>query len=60
MFETAGTINYFNFTYTEFLKTFIPSFTIWVSVVVCTKLGLYKRDKEIYQTPKEHNRVNKL
>lgn len=48
-FETVGTINYLRFTLTEFLKTFIPSFTIWISVVVCTKLDLYGRDKEVYE-----------
>lgn len=48
-FETAGTVNYLHFTLTEFLKTFIPSFTIWISVVVCTKLDLYRRDKEVYE-----------
>lgn len=46
-FETAGAINYLHFALVEFLKTFIPAFTIWVSVVVCTKLDLYRRDKEI-------------
>lgn len=43
MFETAGPINYLDFTFTEFLKSFIPSLTIWISVLVCTKLGLYMR-----------------
>jgi len=38
-----GTINYLSFTLTEFLKTFIPTLTFWVSVLVCTKLGLYER-----------------
>jgi len=48
-FETVGTINYLHFTLSEFLKTFIPSFTIWISVVVCTKLDLYRRDEEVYE-----------
>ncbi len=46
-FKTAGTINYLQFTLIGFLKTFIPASTVWASVAVCTKLGLYKRDKEI-------------
>jgi membrane-associated phospholipid phosphatase len=29
-----------------FLKTFIPVFTIWVSVVICTKLNLYRKNEE--------------
>jgi hypothetical protein len=45
-FKTAGTINYLQYTLIGFLKTFIPASTIWASVTVCTKLGLYKRDKE--------------
>jgi membrane-associated phospholipid phosphatase len=47
-FETAGTVNYLHFTLLEFLKTFVPSLTIWISVVVCTKLELYRRDSEGY------------
>lgn len=27
----------------EFLKSFVPAFTIWVSVNICMKLGLYRR-----------------
>ena len=46
MFKTSGTINYLHFTLIEFLKTFIPGLTIWISVAVCTKLGLYRREKE--------------
>ncbi len=46
MFITSGTINYLHFTLIEFLKTFISGFTIWISVAVCTKLDLYRRDKE--------------
>jgi len=44
-FKTPETINDLQFTLIEFLKTFIPASTIWASVAVCTKLGLYKRDK---------------
>ena len=47
-FKTAGTINYLQYTLIGFLKTFIPASTIWASVTVCTKLGLYKRDKESF------------
>ncbi len=49
MFEVSGAISYLNFTLIEFIKTFIPSFTIWISVAVCTKLGLYARDDEGYK-----------
>jgi membrane-associated phospholipid phosphatase len=44
-FKTAGTTNYLQFTLIGFLKTFIPATTIWVSVAICTKLDLYRRDK---------------
>lgn len=44
-FKPVGTINYLQFTLTGFLKTFIPASTVWISVAICTKLGLYKRDK---------------
>lgn len=47
--QTAGTIDYLHFTLIEFFKTFIPSFTIWISVAVCTKLGLYRREPEVYE-----------
>lgn len=30
----------------EFLKTFIPASTIWVSVVICKKFNLYRRNEE--------------
>jgi len=30
----------------EFLKTFIPTSTIWVSVVICKKFNLYRRNEE--------------
>lgn len=48
--EIAGTTNYLQFTLVKFLETFIPSFTIWISVIVCTKLNLYRREKEIYES----------
>jgi membrane-associated phospholipid phosphatase len=38
-------INCHGFILTDFLKTFIPVFTIWVSVVICTKLNLYRKNK---------------
>lgn len=41
IFEPAGVINYLQFNLLEFFKTFIPSFTIWISVVICRKFGLY-------------------
>lgn len=44
-FKPFGTIDYLQFTLTGFLKTFIPASTVWASVAICTKLGLYKRDK---------------
>ena len=44
-FKTAGETNYLQFTLIGFLKTFIPASTIWASVVVCTKLDLYKGTK---------------
>jgi membrane-associated phospholipid phosphatase len=42
-FKTAGTTNYLQFTLIGFLKTFIPASTIWASVSICTKLGLYRK-----------------
>ncbi len=38
-------INCHGFILTDFLKTFIPVFTIWVSVVICTKLNLYRKNE---------------
>lgn len=46
-FDTLETTAYFSFRLIEFLKAFIPASTIWVSVVVCTKLNLYIREKEL-------------
>ncbi len=45
-FDAIETTAYFSFKFIEFLKTFMPASTIWVSVVVCTKLNLYRREKE--------------
>lgn len=45
-FKTTGMTNYLQFTLIGFLKTFIPASTIWASVAICTKLNLYRRDKE--------------
>ena len=47
----AETINYQPFAFLQyaligFLKAFIPVFTIWVSVVICTKLNLYRKNEE--------------
>jgi hypothetical protein len=47
----AETINYQPFAFLKcaligFLKAFIPVFTIWVSVVICTKLNLYRKNEE--------------
>jgi membrane-associated phospholipid phosphatase len=44
-FKTAGTPNYLHFTI-EFMQTFIPAITIWVSVAICKKFDLYRRDTE--------------
>lgn len=44
-FEAAGMTNNLQFIIV-FLENFIPSITIWISVVVCSKLGLYERDKD--------------
>jgi len=46
---TAGITNYQQFAFLKcaligFFKTFIPVFTIWVSVVICTKLNLYSKN----------------
>jgi hypothetical protein len=45
--DTIETTAYFSFKFIEFLKTFIPASTIWVSVVICTKLNLYKKEEEL-------------
>ncbi|WP_292389317.1 phosphatase PAP2 family protein [Methanosarcina sp. UBA5] len=45
-FEDIETTSYLSFKLIEFLEAFIPASTIWVSVVVCTKLNLYRRERE--------------
>ena len=45
-FDNIETAGYFSFKLIEFLKAFMPASTIWVSVVVCTKLNLYRSEKE--------------
>lgn len=45
-FDAIETTAYSSFKFIEFLKTFMPASTIWVSVVVCTKLNLCRRKKE--------------
>ena len=45
-FDNIETAGYFSFKLIEFLKAFTPASTIWVSVVVCTKLNLYRSEKE--------------
>jgi hypothetical protein len=45
LFGTAGTTNCHQFILIDFLKTFIPVSTIWVSVVICTKLNLYQKNE---------------
>ena len=44
-FGTAGTTNCRQFILIDFLKAFIPVSTIWVSVVICTKLNLYHKNE---------------
>jgi membrane-associated phospholipid phosphatase len=44
-FATVSTASYPGTTFIEFLKSFIPAFTIWVSVSICMKLDLYGRDE---------------
>jgi len=45
LFCIAGKTNCRGFILTDFVKTFIPIFTIWVSVVICTKLNLYRKNE---------------
>lgn len=40
-FGIIGIAGYPDDTLIEFLKSFIPAFTIWISVSICIKLGLY-------------------
>ncbi|WP_410507197.1 phosphatase PAP2 family protein [Methanosarcina hadiensis] len=42
-FDSMGMAGYSGTTFIEFLKSFIPAFTIWISVNTCVKLGLYYR-----------------
>ncbi|HOW16025.1 phosphatase PAP2 family protein [Methanosarcina sp.] len=42
-FGIPGIAAYFGITLIEFLKSFVPAFTIWVSVNICMRLGLYRR-----------------
>ena len=59
-FDTIETTANFSFKFIEFLKTFIPASTIWVSVVVCTKLNLYKREKEFVSNQGAEQNSNSL
>lgn len=52
-FDNIETVTYFSFKLIEFLKAFIPASTIWVSVVVCTKLNLYRRERELLSSRRE-------
>jgi membrane-associated phospholipid phosphatase len=45
-FENIETTAYFGFKYIEFLKTFIPAFTIWITVAICTKFNLYQKEEK--------------
>lgn len=47
--KITGTVNYLHFSLIEFLKTFVPSLTLWISTVICTKLNLYRRTQEVYE-----------
>jgi membrane-associated phospholipid phosphatase len=42
-FDVLGTAGYPGITIIEFLKSFIPALSIWVSVSICMKLDLYRR-----------------
>jgi membrane-associated phospholipid phosphatase len=44
-FKVAGMTNNLQFTIL-FLENLIPAITIWISVAVCSKLNLYRRDKD--------------
>jgi hypothetical protein len=45
LFGIAGATNCHQFMLINFLKTFIPVSTIWISVVICTKLNLYQKNE---------------
>lgn len=54
--DLASSAAYFGIMLTEFLKAFIPAFTIWISVSICSKLDLYgrkgvKEEGEIIKNP---------
>ncbi|AKB50404.1 Pap2 superfamily protein [Methanosarcina barkeri str. Wiesmoor] len=51
-FDNIKTVAYFSLKLIEFLKAFIPASTIWVSVVVCTKLNLYRKERELLSSQK--------
>lgn len=42
-FDTLGMAGYTGIILIEFLKSFFPAFTIWISVNICVKLNLYRR-----------------
>lgn len=42
-FGTIGIAGYTGAASIEFLKSFVPAFTIWISVDICVKLDLYRR-----------------
>jgi hypothetical protein len=42
-FGALGMAGYPGITLIEFLNSFIPAFTIWISVSICVKLNLYRR-----------------
>jgi len=45
IFEPIVITDYLQFNFEEFLKSFIPALMIWIAVNICTKLGLYTREK---------------
>ena len=45
IFEPIVITDYLQFNFEEFLKSFIPALMIWITVNICTKLGLYTREK---------------
>lgn len=44
-FKPVEVINSLQFSLIGFLRAFIPASTVWLSAVICTKFGLYKREK---------------
>lgn len=59
-FDTIETTAFFSFKFIEFLKTFIPASTIWVSVVVCTRLNLYRIEKKFESNQSAERNGNSL